>query len=101
MSPQRKSNRYVVQLGGDLAQWNGNSQDRWHLGIMGGYANEHSNTRNERVGYHSDGRIDGYSVGMYGTWYQNDADKVGAYVDSESSSHTLRPTISTTVRCMR
>lgn len=77
-----QSNRYVVQLGGDLAQWNGNSQDRWHLGIMGGYANEHSNTRNERVGYHSDGRIDGYSVGMYGTWYQNDADKVGAYVDS-------------------
>ncbi|QTA10937.1 autotransporter outer membrane beta-barrel domain-containing protein [Escherichia albertii] len=77
-----QSNRYVVQLGGDLAQWNGNSQDRWHLGIMGGYANEHSNTRNERVGYRSDGRIDGYSVGMYGTWYQNDADKVGAYVDS-------------------
>lgn len=77
-----QSNRYVVQLGGDLAQWNGNSQDRWHLGIMVGYANEHSNTRNERVGYRSDGRIDGYSVGMYGTWYQNDADKVGAYVDS-------------------
>lgn len=77
-----QSNRYVVQLGGDLAQWHGNSQDRWHLGIMGGYANEHSNTRNERVGYRSDGRIDGYSVGMYGTWYQNDADKVGAYVDS-------------------
>ncbi|WP_235501713.1 autotransporter outer membrane beta-barrel domain-containing protein [Trabulsiella odontotermitis] len=77
-----QSNRYVLQLGGDIAQWSTDGLDRWHLGVMGGYANEHSNTRNDRAGYGSDGRVSGYSAGLYGTWYQNDADKTGAYVDS-------------------
>ncbi|MFW0766447.1 autotransporter outer membrane beta-barrel domain-containing protein [Trabulsiella odontotermitis] len=77
-----QSNRYVLQLGGDIAQWSTDGADRWHLGVMGGYANEHSNTRSGRAGYDSDGRVSGYSAGLYGTWYQNDADKTGAYVDS-------------------
>ncbi|EHT8278510.1 autotransporter outer membrane beta-barrel domain-containing protein [Escherichia coli] len=77
-----QANRYVMQLGGDLAQWSSNAQDRWHLGVMAGYANQHSNTQSNRVGYKSDGRISGYSAGMYATWYQDDANKTGAYVDS-------------------
>lgn len=77
-----QANRYVLQLGGDLAQWSSTAQDRWHLGIMAGYANQHSNTQSNRVGYKSDGRISGYSAGLYATWYQNDTDKTGAYVDS-------------------
>lgn len=77
-----QANRYVLQLGGDLAQWSSNAQDRWHLGVMASYANQHSNTQSNRVGYKSDGRISGYSAGLYATWYQNDANKTGAYVDS-------------------
>lgn len=77
-----QANRYVLQLGGELAQWSSNAQDRWHLGVMAGYANQHSNTQSHRVGYKSDGRISGYSAGLYATWYQNAADKTGAYVDS-------------------
>ena len=77
-----QANRYVLQLGGDLAQWSSTAQDRWHLGIMAGYANQHSNTQSNRVGYKSDGRISGYSAGLYATWYQNETDKTGAYVDS-------------------
>ena len=77
-----QANRYVLQLGGDLAQWSSNAQDRWHLGVMAGYANQHSNTQSNRVGYKSDGRISGYSAGIYATWYQNDANKTGAYLDS-------------------
>ncbi|ENQ8532594.1 autotransporter outer membrane beta-barrel domain-containing protein [Escherichia coli] len=65
-----------------MAQWSSNAQDRWHLGVMAGYANQHSNTQSNRVGYKSDGRISGYSAGLYATWYQNDANKTGAYVDS-------------------
>ncbi|ETJ39022.1 hypothetical protein Q604_UNBC06990G0001, partial [human gut metagenome] len=38
-----QANRYVLQLGGDLAQWSSNAQDRWHLGVMAGYANQHRN----------------------------------------------------------
>jgi autotransporter family porin len=36
-----------------LAQWSSNAQDRWHLGVMAGYANQHSNTQSNRVGYRS------------------------------------------------
>ncbi|RZN44931.1 autotransporter outer membrane beta-barrel domain-containing protein [Escherichia sp. E13S3] len=79
---QTQSNRYVLQLGGDITQWSTDGTDRWHLGVMGGYANARSNTRSDRAGYGSDGRINGYSAGLYGTWNQNEADKTGAYVDS-------------------
>ncbi|WP_369345816.1 autotransporter outer membrane beta-barrel domain-containing protein [Citrobacter rodentium] len=77
-----RSNRYVLQLGGDIARWSTDGLDRWHVGVMGGYANEHSNTRSNRAGYGSEGRVSGYSAGLYGTWYQNDMDKTGMYVDS-------------------
>ncbi|MDQ9210999.1 autotransporter outer membrane beta-barrel domain-containing protein, partial [Escherichia marmotae] len=70
-----QSNRYVLQLGGDLAQWSSNDLDRWHLGLMAGYANSKSHTHSNLTGYSSRGQIDGYSVGVYGTWYANEADK--------------------------
>lgn len=76
------SNQYVVMLGGDVAQWSSDGLDRGHLGIMGGYGNNQSNTRSSVTGYSSKGQISGYSVGLYGTWYANDADKTGLYVDS-------------------
>lgn len=77
-----QSNRYVLQMGGDLAQWSADGLDRWHLGTMAGYANQHSNTQSNRTGYKSAGSISGYSIGLYGTWYANDAEKTGTYVDS-------------------
>lgn len=62
-----QANRYVVQLGGDIAQWSGDEKDRYHLGVMGGYANQKSNSHNKLNRYYSNGSIDGYSVGVYGT----------------------------------
>ncbi|MBN6044259.1 autotransporter outer membrane beta-barrel domain-containing protein, partial [Citrobacter sp. ku-bf4] len=76
-----QSNRYVMQLGGDIAQWSTDGLDRWHLGLMAGYANSKSRSRSSLTGYTSRGEISGYSAGLYGTWYANDADKTGAYVD--------------------
>ncbi|MCO4161013.1 autotransporter outer membrane beta-barrel domain-containing protein [Citrobacter amalonaticus] len=76
------ANRYVLQLGGDLAQWSSDGLDRWHLGAMAGYANQKSKTRNSYTGYASRGQVDGYSVGLYATWYANEADKTGTYLDS-------------------
>lgn len=75
-------NRYVMQLGGDLAQWSMNDTDRWHLGVMGGYARSQSRTVSDLTGYRSRGQVSGYSAGLYGTWYENDADKTGLYVDT-------------------
>lgn len=76
------SNQYVVMLGGDVAQWSSDGLDRGHLGIMGGYGNNQSNTRSAVTGYSAKGQVNGYSVGLYGTWYANDANKTGLYIDS-------------------
>ncbi|HID4133842.1 TPA: autotransporter outer membrane beta-barrel domain-containing protein [Pluralibacter gergoviae] len=77
-----QSNRYVVQLGGDIAQWSRNGLDRWHVGVMAGYGHNNSNTHSSSQGYGSTGSVSGYSIGMYGTWYANDATHQGTYVDS-------------------
>ncbi|PKH22380.1 type V secretion protein A [Enterobacterales bacterium CwR94] len=76
------ANRYVMQLGGDIAQWTSHDGDRFHLGVMAGYANQKGKTRNSLTGYSAKGNIDGYSTGVYGTWLQDNANKTGAYVDS-------------------
>lgn len=77
-----QSNSYVLQLGGDLAQRSHDGLDRWHIGAMAGYANSQNRTQSSLTGYHSRGQVTGYSVGLYGTWYANDADKTGTYVDT-------------------
>ncbi|EOU6460728.1 autotransporter outer membrane beta-barrel domain-containing protein, partial [Escherichia coli] len=76
-----QSNRYVVQLGGSIAQWT-DGQERLQLGIMAGYGNEKSSTTSSVSGYKSKGSISGYSTGLYGTWQQNDGNDTGAYVDT-------------------
>lgn len=77
-----QANRYVVQLGGDIAQWSHDEKDKYLLGIMGGYANQKSNSHNKLNRYYSRGSVEGYSLGVYGTWLQNNEEKTGAYVDS-------------------
>ncbi|MFC0227007.1 autotransporter outer membrane beta-barrel domain-containing protein [Serratia aquatilis] len=77
-----QANRYVMQLGGEIAQWSSNGVDRLHLGAMAGYGNSKNSTTSQMSGYNAKSSIDGYSLGVYGTWYANEADKVGLYVDS-------------------
>lgn len=77
-----QGNRYVVQLGGDIAQWGWGETDRWHLGVMAGYGNDHNNTDSVRTGYRSKGSVNGYSTGLYATWFANDETHNGAYLDT-------------------
>lgn len=77
-----QANRYVMQLGGDIAQWSNNGMDRFHLGVMAGYGNSKNTTVSQVSGYNAKGTTEGYSTGVYGTWYANDTDKSGLYVDS-------------------
>lgn len=77
-----QSNRYIIQLGGDVAQWSSNGFDRWHLGIMAGYGHENNHTSSSVTGYSSKGSVNGYSVGTYATWYANDTKHNGLYIDS-------------------
>ncbi len=78
-----QSNTYVAQLGGDIAQWSTTDKDRWHLGLMAGYGNSKNTTESSISGNKSRGSLDGYSVGAYGTWFANDVDHTGAYVDTQ------------------
>lgn len=77
-----QSNRYVMQIGGDIARFNEEGNDRWHLGVMAGYGHNSSRTRSSVTGYSSDGSVNGYSAGLYATWYANDETHQGAYLDS-------------------
>ncbi len=76
-----EANRYVLQIGSDLYRKETDNGD-WVLGVMAGYANGNSTTKSRVTGYRSRGEIDGYSLGVYGTWYENKDDENGAYVDS-------------------
>lgn len=77
-----QSNRYVVQMGGDVAQWSSGLADRWHLGVMAGYANSQSNTRSSVSHYRADGTVSGYSAGLYATWYADNTQKQGTWLDA-------------------
>ncbi|MDI6636470.1 autotransporter outer membrane beta-barrel domain-containing protein [Pantoea dispersa] len=76
------ANRMVFQLGGNVLKGSQGADDAWHLGLMGGYGKQNSNTHNNLSGYHSKGSVWGYSTGIYATWYQNAKDKTGLYADS-------------------
>lgn len=77
-----QSNRYVVQIGGDIAQWSHSGLDRFHLGVMAGYGYAQGHTDAKYSAYNAKNRVEGYSLGLYGTWYANQQDKSGLYVDS-------------------
>lgn len=77
-----QSNRYVMQLGGDLAHWSNADTGSLHVGVMAGYGNNRSNTRSSTTGYASRGTVDGYTTGVYGTWFADENEKTGLYVDS-------------------
>ncbi|WP_413723612.1 autotransporter outer membrane beta-barrel domain-containing protein [Sodalis sp. RH16] len=76
-----QSNRYVLQLGGDVGQWSSDGADSFRLGVMAGYGNAKSTTVSQVSGYRAKGSVDGYSVGLYGTWYADAAGHDGLYVD--------------------
>lgn len=76
------ADRTILQIGGDIAQWSTNAQNRFHLGIMGGYGSADSNTTASLSNHRTTSKIHGYTVGIYGTWYASQTDKSGLYLDS-------------------
>lgn len=77
-----KTNRNMTQLGGDIAQWSSNDIDRFHLGAMVGYGYSHGKAESKLTKYRTSTELKGYSMGLYGTWYQNNIDKKGLYIDT-------------------
>ncbi|WP_349844576.1 autotransporter outer membrane beta-barrel domain-containing protein (plasmid) [Pantoea dispersa] len=86
-SGQLKSdtNRYAIQLGGDVASGTLTGSDSLRFGAMAGYGNAQSKSRSAVSGYQSRGQVNGYSLGVHGSWLQNAAEQSGAFVDSSLS----------------
>lgn len=76
------ANRYVAQMGNEFLHGSTNENGRWGAGLMAGYGNVSGHSSSSLTGYRSDSDMDGYSVGAYGTWYQNAVSREGMYVDS-------------------
>ena len=72
----------LVQVGGDVASWPAAGAHRYHVGLMAGYAHETSKTGSSAVDYTAKGKVNGYSVGLYGTWMNSDPTGTGPYVDT-------------------
>ncbi|RTN76014.1 autotransporter outer membrane beta-barrel domain-containing protein [Enterobacter asburiae] len=77
-----QTNRYVLQLGGDVMQGSTSGTDAVHAGLMAGYGRADSSSHNGLSGRDAKGRVSGYSAGLYGTWYQNAEAKSGAWADT-------------------
>ncbi|ECJ9905638.1 autotransporter outer membrane beta-barrel domain-containing protein [Salmonella enterica] len=77
-----QSNRYLLQMGGDIAQWVSPDNSRIHLGVMAGYASQQTKTRSSLTNYQAKGSLSGYTAGIYGIWQENDGIDNGAYVDT-------------------
>ncbi|CRY07405.1 autotransporter family protein [Yersinia enterocolitica] len=76
------ANAYVVQGGGEVLSAAMGQNDRLGVGVMAGYGYNNNQTQSNRTGYKSRGTVDGYSAGIYATWYQDAKNQQGAYVDS-------------------
>ena len=73
----------VVQLGHDIIHWSDNENWRGRVGIMGGVGNQQFTSKSHRTGSRSTANVDSaYSVGLYGTLYENDENPLGTYVDT-------------------
>ncbi len=90
-----RGNWGLVQVGGDIASWPASGANRFHVGLMAGYAHERSNTGSSVVNYQSKGKISGYSAGIYGTWMNSNPTGTGPYVDTWLMYQRFKNTVTT------
>ncbi len=79
----------LIHFGGDIARWSDDEKNRYHFGLMGAYGKSDTDaygrgeyrTTNNGTRRKASGDVEGYSVGVYGTWFGNDKMPEGPYVD--------------------
>jgi autotransporter family porin len=72
---------YLIHLGGDVAQWQGQRRDSYHLGVMGAYGRSETKTRSEATDSQVKANLHGYGAGLYFSWLDNLAQPEGWYSD--------------------
>ncbi|WP_235844725.1 autotransporter outer membrane beta-barrel domain-containing protein [Cupriavidus agavae] len=74
---------FLLHGGVELARWDDSPDtDRGHAGLMLSYGTASTDATAAGNDFRAKGKVEGWSVGAYGTWYQNDERKLGAYVDT-------------------
>lgn len=80
----------LLQLGGDLLQHRIGEDGVVYAGVMAGFGDARTDSvstlylpaASNTVKARADGKVSGYSAGIYGTYYANDKTRTGAYIDS-------------------
>ena len=80
----------VVQMGGALLRRPVGAQGALYAGLMAGYGDARIDSTstlmrrdtNTAVRAKAHGKVSGYSAGVYGTFYADDVNRLGAYVDT-------------------
>ena len=75
------TNTSLLQAGGELAAWSAGEQ-RFHLGAMGGFGRADSAIGSRQSGYRAHGEVEGYGVGVYGSWFASADRQAGPYADA-------------------
>lgn len=76
-----RGDKNTVLMGADLLTQSNSRDENLTVGLMGGYGHYHGNSQSSLSGYSSVGKVDGHSVGIYGTYQQNAYTQMGLYVD--------------------
>ncbi|MFD1259212.1 autotransporter family protein [Entomomonas asaccharolytica] len=88
-----RNRTYMMQMGGDLALLNIND-GYLHLGVMAGYGDFENTSTSRLTRTKVDGKVKGYSAGVYGTWFENQDTNLGLYIDAWSQVGWYRNEVS-------
>lgn len=75
-----KTDASLIHLGGDVVKWNKEGGDL-HLGLMGAYGQTDSDVNSNETHTTASGKVTGYALGIYGTWFADETQAQGLYVD--------------------
>lgn len=70
-----------VQLGQELLHWQSPDQQGLHLGVMLGAGRSQTRSQRSHEGERANGGIQGYTSGIYATWYEQERHREGLYLD--------------------
>ena len=71
-----KTDRRLVHFGSDVFQ-----NQALHIGLMGAYSKADVDSMARGTGYTANSKSDGYSLGAYATWFDQQPEQGGFYID--------------------
>lgn len=76
------TNRYAMLMGADLAGGMTRDGGAWRAGAFAGYGYSHGTSTSQLTSHHAGSQVNGYTTGVYGTWYADGNSEQGLYADA-------------------